>query len=162
MSDHKGARLVLDALPPAATLIAHRGYNSRWFRQALTARGIEPCIPSSKSRKVPSSSRCAGELRQVADRLFNFELPINQRLGALLHLRDAELFLKGELCFAPLDEFPHALAIDHPSPRRADHEGSRHRQCPWASGGDPSDAKDQEQRQGSILAPRSKNEITGR
>ena len=53
MSDHKGARLVLDALPPAATLIADRGYDSRWFRQALTARGIEPCIPSSKSRKVP-------------------------------------------------------------------------------------------------------------
>ena len=53
MSDHKGARLVLDALPPAAALIADRGYDSRWFRQALTARGIEPCIPSSKSRKAP-------------------------------------------------------------------------------------------------------------
>ena len=53
MSDHKGARLVLDALPPATTLIADRGYDSRWFRQALKARGIEPCIPSSKSRKVP-------------------------------------------------------------------------------------------------------------
>ena len=53
MSDHKGARLVLDALPPAATLIADRGYDSRWFRQALTARGIEACIPSSKSRKLP-------------------------------------------------------------------------------------------------------------
>lgn len=53
MSDHKRARLVLDALLPASTLIADRGYDSRWFRQALTARGIEPCIPSSKSRKVP-------------------------------------------------------------------------------------------------------------
>ncbi len=53
MSDHKGARLVLNALPPAATLIADRGYDSRWFRDALTARGIEPCIPSSKSRKLP-------------------------------------------------------------------------------------------------------------
>ena len=53
MSDHKGARLVLDALPPAATLIADRGYDSAWFRQALTVRGIEPCIPSSNSRKVP-------------------------------------------------------------------------------------------------------------
>jgi transposase len=53
MSDHKGARLVVDALPPAATLIADRGYDSRWFRQALTAKGINPCIPSSKSRTVP-------------------------------------------------------------------------------------------------------------
>ena len=52
MSDHRGARLVLDALPRAATLIADRGYDSRWFREALIARGIAPCIPSSKSRKV--------------------------------------------------------------------------------------------------------------
>jgi transposase len=53
MSDHKGARLILDALPPASALIADRGYDSRWFRQALTDKGIEPCIPSSKSRKLP-------------------------------------------------------------------------------------------------------------
>ena len=53
MSDHKGARLVLDALPPAASLIADRGYDSTWFRQELAARGIQPCIPSSRSRKRP-------------------------------------------------------------------------------------------------------------
>ena len=53
MSDHKGARLVLDALPPASHLIADRGYDSAWFREELDARGIEPCIPSSRSRKVP-------------------------------------------------------------------------------------------------------------
>ena len=53
MSDHKGARLVLDALPPATHLIADRGYDSTWFREELEARGIEPCIPSSRSRKVP-------------------------------------------------------------------------------------------------------------
>ncbi len=53
MSDHKGARLVLDALPPAAGLIADRGYDSTWFREELEARGIEPCIPSSRSRKRP-------------------------------------------------------------------------------------------------------------
>ena len=32
MSDHKGARLVLDALPSANHLIADRGYDSAWFR----------------------------------------------------------------------------------------------------------------------------------
>ena len=53
MSDHKGARLVLDALPPASHLIADRGYDSAWFREELEARGIEPCIPSSRSRKTP-------------------------------------------------------------------------------------------------------------
>ncbi|MFC0195115.1 IS5 family transposase, partial [Aureimonas pseudogalii] len=53
MSDHKGARLVIEAPPPAAHLIADRGYDSAWFRAELDARGIEPCIPSSRSRKVP-------------------------------------------------------------------------------------------------------------
>ena len=53
MSDHKGARLVLDALPTASHLIADRGYDSSWFRAELEARGIAPCIPSSKRRKTP-------------------------------------------------------------------------------------------------------------
>jgi transposase len=53
MSDHKGARLILATLQPASHLIADRGYDSTWFRQELEARGIEPCIPSSRSRKVP-------------------------------------------------------------------------------------------------------------
>lgn len=53
MSDHKGARLMLDALPPASALLGDRGYDSNWFRQALADRGIEPCIPSTKSRKIP-------------------------------------------------------------------------------------------------------------
>jgi transposase len=53
MSDHKGARLILDALPPAQSLIADRGYDSNWFRQALIDRGTTPCIPPTKRRKVP-------------------------------------------------------------------------------------------------------------
>ena len=53
MSDHKGARLVLDALPPASALIADRGYDSAWFCEELEAMGIEPRIPSSKSHKTP-------------------------------------------------------------------------------------------------------------
>ena len=53
MSDYEGARLVLDALPAASSLIADRGYDSDWFRAKLQDRGIEPCIPSSRSRKVP-------------------------------------------------------------------------------------------------------------
>ena len=53
MSDHKGAALMLASLPPAKTLIADRGYDSNWFRTALKASGVEPCIPSTKSRKIP-------------------------------------------------------------------------------------------------------------
>jgi transposase len=53
MSDHKGARLVLEALPAGATLIADRGYDSSWFREALVENNITPCIPPTRSRKVP-------------------------------------------------------------------------------------------------------------
>jgi len=52
MSDHKGARLMSDHLPPAKRLIADRGYDSDRFRAALTARGTTPCIPPRKNRKV--------------------------------------------------------------------------------------------------------------
>jgi hypothetical protein len=52
MSDHKGTRLALDALPPAKTLAADRGYDSRPFRQALLQKGIVSCIPSSNSRNT--------------------------------------------------------------------------------------------------------------
>ncbi len=53
MSDHTGARHILDALSPAKTLLADRGYDSNWFREGLAEKGIEPCIPSTRTRKVP-------------------------------------------------------------------------------------------------------------
>jgi transposase len=53
MSDYKGAALLLDSLPPAKELLADRGYDSDWFREALTAKGIMPCIPPRKNRKYP-------------------------------------------------------------------------------------------------------------
>ena len=52
MSDHKGARLMLGALPAAQSLLGDRGYDSNGFRAALEDKGIKACIPSSKSRKV--------------------------------------------------------------------------------------------------------------
>ena len=53
MSDHKGAGLMLPAMPPAKELLADRGYDSNHFRAALMERGIAPCIPSTRSRKTP-------------------------------------------------------------------------------------------------------------
>jgi len=52
MSDHKGAKLMLGALPAAKALLGDRGYDSNWFRAALAEKGIEACIPSSRSRTV--------------------------------------------------------------------------------------------------------------
>jgi putative transposase len=53
MSEPKRAALMLPSLPQAKELLGNKGYDGSHFRQALTLRGIEPCIPSSKSRRVP-------------------------------------------------------------------------------------------------------------
>ena len=53
MSDHKGAQMIVDQLPEARHLIADRGYDSKWFRDALTEKRIKPCIPSRSNRKAP-------------------------------------------------------------------------------------------------------------
>ncbi len=43
---------MIDALPRASELIGDKGYDGDWFRQALTARGTAPCIPSKSNRKI--------------------------------------------------------------------------------------------------------------
>jgi transposase len=53
VSDHKGARLMFHAFPKARMLIADKGYDSDDFREALKARGTEPCIPPRRNRKAP-------------------------------------------------------------------------------------------------------------
>lgn len=51
-SDYKGAARLLDALPQAKEMIADRGYDAEWFRTALKAKGMTPCIPPKKSRNA--------------------------------------------------------------------------------------------------------------
>ena len=51
MSDYMGAALMIDLLPRAMAMLGDRVYDVDWFRQALTARGITPCIPSKAHRK---------------------------------------------------------------------------------------------------------------
>lgn len=56
MSDHKGAKLLYPTLPShAQTLIGDKGYDSDEYRSALKAKGITPCIPPRKRRKLPAS-----------------------------------------------------------------------------------------------------------
>ena len=52
LSDHKGAAIMLEALPKARELIADKGYDSDHFRAALLRRGTTPCIPPRKNRKI--------------------------------------------------------------------------------------------------------------
>ena len=44
---------MLDALPKAKLLLGDKGYDADWFRGALIARGITPCIPPKSNRKLP-------------------------------------------------------------------------------------------------------------
>ncbi len=44
---------MLPALPCADVLIADKGYDSNWFRQALADLDIKPCIPGRLNRKEP-------------------------------------------------------------------------------------------------------------
>ena len=53
-SDYVGARALLSSLPTAKVLLADRGYDADWFREALADRGIQPCIPSRHGRTSPA------------------------------------------------------------------------------------------------------------
>ena len=58
MSDHKGARLILEALPPAKALLADRGYDSNWFRAAQTRlRALHTFHQKPKNPAPPVSDR---------------------------------------------------------------------------------------------------------
>ncbi|WP_128116417.1 MULTISPECIES: IS5 family transposase [Brevundimonas] len=53
VSDYTGAAALLDSLPKAQWLLGDRGYDADWFRDALQAKGITPCIPGRKTRTEP-------------------------------------------------------------------------------------------------------------
>ncbi len=53
VSDYIGAVALLDDLPKAQWMLADRGYDAEWFRDALEQKGIKPCIPGRKSRSQP-------------------------------------------------------------------------------------------------------------
>ena len=50
VSDYIGARALCGSLPSVDWLIADRGYDADWFREALKDKGIRPCIPGRTSR----------------------------------------------------------------------------------------------------------------
>lgn len=53
-SDYIGTCALLDGLPLAEHMLADRGYDADWYRQALEEKGITPCIPFSNNRKFQS------------------------------------------------------------------------------------------------------------
>ena len=53
VSDYTGAAALLDDLPKTQWMLADRGYDADWYRDALQAKGITPCISGQKSRIIP-------------------------------------------------------------------------------------------------------------
>ncbi|WP_375272705.1 IS5 family transposase [Sphingomonas sp.] len=53
VSDYTGAASLLDEMPKAQWLLGDRGYDDDWFRDALQAKGTQPCIPGRRSRNEP-------------------------------------------------------------------------------------------------------------
>ena len=51
VSDYTGAAAMLSSLPKAQWMLADRGYDADWFRDALKDKGIRACIPGRKGRK---------------------------------------------------------------------------------------------------------------
>lgn len=52
ISDYTGAAALLSSLPPTKALLADRGYDADWLRDALAEREIEACIPTKSKRKT--------------------------------------------------------------------------------------------------------------
>ena len=65
VSDYTGAAALLGDLPKAQWLLGDRGYDADWFRDALQAKGIQPCIPGRRSRMSQSDTTC-GDMGDVA------------------------------------------------------------------------------------------------
>ncbi|MBB5726632.1 transposase [Sphingomonas endophytica] len=56
VSDYTGAAALLDDLPKAQWLLGDRGYDADWFRDALQAKGIQPCIRARADDRATSRS----------------------------------------------------------------------------------------------------------
>ena len=56
VSDYTGAAALLDDLPKAQWMLADRGYDAEWFRDALEQKGIKPCIPGPKPCSIPEKT----------------------------------------------------------------------------------------------------------
>ena len=71
MSDYTGAMALLKDLPDAEWLLADRGYDADWLREALSDRITKPCIPDSKSRnKFVRHDKRRDRRRNRIERLF--------------------------------------------------------------------------------------------
>ncbi len=67
-SDYIGAAALLADLPKAQWVLADRGYDADWYRDAFQASGITPCILSQSLAICPSKTNSAATKAAVASR----------------------------------------------------------------------------------------------
>jgi transposase len=131
MSDAKGALALLDALPPATMLLADKGYDADWFREALEENGISACIPARRGRKNPAGhDRKLYKQRHRIENLFA-RLKDWRRI-ATRYDRCGDLFLSA-ICIAA-DR--HVLVVS-PDPRVSTSDQSPFWSVSFPGGGDP-------------------------
>ena len=53
ISDYTGAAALLGSLPKAGWLLANRGYDADWFREALQDKWIKPALRAGSPAKSP-------------------------------------------------------------------------------------------------------------
>lgn len=65
VSDHTGAAALLDDLPKAQWMLGDCGYDADWYRDALQAKGITPCIPGRKVTECTHQARAAATVHPL-------------------------------------------------------------------------------------------------
>lgn len=71
-SDHKAAKLCLEAMPVPDHVIADKGYDSAALRDWLVKRGSQPVIPPRSNRKVQYHyDKALYRQRNIIERSFN-------------------------------------------------------------------------------------------
>ena len=103
MSDARGALALLSDLPSARVLLADKGYDADWLREALREKGSAACIPARRGRKNPAShDRKLYKQRHRIENLFA-RLKDWRRI-ATRYDRCGELFLSA-ICIAAIVMF---------------------------------------------------------
>lgn len=68
VSDHTGAAALLDDLPKAKWMLADRGYDADWFRDALEQKGISRAFRAANPDLCPSNTTSGGTNGVTASR----------------------------------------------------------------------------------------------
>ena len=133
VSDYRGAATVLPDLPDADVLIADKGYDSNWFREALTDLRIEPASregPTARRRSLTTKTLQAAQPHRAHVRQAQGLAPHRHPIRPLRpHLHEAQSASPQPLRFPATNDEPRPDVLDagreHGRRRRARCRGSR-------------------------------------